>query len=69
VGVFELDLEPQPDDDWSGLGDLRFGVEVVEWPLGGRLVSAGLAERELEGFEVFECAERSRSVRRRLALR
>lgn len=71
MGAFELDLEPQPDDDWSGLGDLRFDVE---WPLGGRLVSAGFAGRELEGFEVFVCAERdwevsSRSVRRRLALR
>lgn len=71
--AFELDLKPQPGD-WSGLGDLRFDGEVVEWPLGGRLVSAGFADRVLEGFEVFVCAERdwevsSRSIRRRLALR
>lgn len=32
--AFELDLKPQPGD-WSGLGDLRFDGEVVEWPLGG----------------------------------
>ena len=70
--VFELDLGTQPDD-WSGLGDLWFGGDVVERALERGSVSADFPGRMLEGIEVFVCAGRdcegpSISVRR-VALR